>query len=74
MASSKRRSSIKACAIPTNIAYCAEKLAPGDRDKRGLVWSTAFNEYRMTLQVYPGWEDASTKVAHLKKVKGVSNV
>jgi hypothetical protein len=38
------------------------------------VWSTAFNEYRMALQVYPGWEDASTKVAHLKKVKGESNV
>ena len=44
-----------------------DKLAEGDRDERGLVWSTAFNEYRVILETFHGWEDASVKVGHLRR-------
>ena len=44
-----------------------DKLAEGDRDERGLVWSTAFNEYRVILETFHGWEDASVNVGHLRR-------
>ena len=44
-----------------------DKLAEGDRDERGLVWSTAFNEYRVILEAFHGWTDASVKVGHLRR-------
>ena len=44
-----------------------DKLQPGDRDTRGLVWSTDFNRVRRTLQTFHGWEDASVKVGHFRR-------
>jgi hypothetical protein len=44
-----------------------DKLQLGDRDERGLVWSTAFNEYRVILETFHGFEDASVKVGHLRR-------
>ena len=46
-----------------------DKLRPEDRDERGLVWSTAWNEYRVILQTFHGWRDASTVVGHLTKTE-----
>lgn len=48
-------------------ASIMDKLKPGDRDKRGLVWANDFNEIRRLLQVFYGWEDASVAVGHLKR-------
>jgi hypothetical protein len=44
-----------------------DKLQPGDRDERGLVWSTAFNEYRVILETFHGWRDASVKTGHMRR-------
>lgn len=43
------------------------KLKEGDRDKRGLVWSTAWNEFRLLLKAHHGWEDASVEVGHFRR-------
>ena len=43
------------------------KLKPGDRERRGIVWSTPWNELRAIFRVFYGYEDASTTVGHLKK-------
>ncbi len=45
----------------------ADKLREEDRDERGLVWSTGWNEYRVILKSFYGWEDASTAVGHLRR-------
>lgn len=45
-----------------------DKLNADDRSERGLIWATDWNEYRKTLQVFHGWEDASPKVGHLRRV------
>lgn len=45
----------------------ARKLDPDDRDHRGLTFSSNWNEYRKSLQVFHGWKDASIKVGHLTK-------
>ncbi len=44
------------------------KLKLEDRDYRGLVWATAWNDYRVMLKAFHGWEDASTTVGHLRRV------
>jgi hypothetical protein len=36
-------------------------------DDRGLVWSTAWNDFRLGLKHFHGYEDASAKVGHLRK-------
>jgi len=48
-----------------------EKLQPGDRDVRGLAFCTAWNDYRVALQEFHGWEDASTTVGHMRRKKKV---
>jgi hypothetical protein len=50
-----------------------KKLRPADRDSRGLIWATAFNEFRKILQTFYGWEDASTKVGHMKRGKTIAS-
>ena len=45
----------------------AEKLEEGDRDRRGLVWSTPWNEFRVILKAFHGWVDASPVVGHLRR-------
>lgn len=47
----------------------ADKTAINCRDKKGLVWSTAWNELRITLKAFGSWEDASVKVGHMKRIK-----
>lgn len=36
-------------------------------DERGLVWSTAWNDFRLGLKHFHGYEDASVKVGHMRK-------
>lgn len=43
-----------------------DKTEPGDRDRRRIVFSTPFNEWRLMLKAYFGFEDASTTVGHLR--------
>ena len=45
------------------------KLDPDDRLTRGLVWATAWNDFRSLLKAYHGWEDASVTVGHMKRIK-----
>jgi len=45
------------------------KTREGDRDRRGLVWSTPWNDIRIALKTFFGYEDASVTVGHLRKVK-----
>lgn len=45
------------------------KTAPGDRDKRGLIWATNWNDIRLALKAFHGYEDASTATGHFRKVK-----
>jgi hypothetical protein len=44
------------------------KLADGDRDKRGIVWSTPWNDMRLLMKAHHGWEDTSG-VGTLKRSK-----
>jgi len=44
-----------------------DKLRSEDRDERGLAFSTAWNEYRVIMQTFHKWRDASSKVGHLKR-------
>lgn len=46
----------------------ADKTAPDDRYHRSLVFSTAWNELRIALKAFYGWEDASPRVGHLRRV------
>lgn len=46
-----------------------QKLEVEDRDRRGLVWATAWNDFRLVLKAHFGWEDASVKVGHMRRVK-----
>ncbi|MEY9560440.1 glycosyltransferase [Sinorhizobium fredii] len=46
-----------------------QKTKPGDRDRRRIVFSTPFNEWRLMLKAYHGFEDASTTVGHLRRKK-----
>lgn len=36
-------------------------------DDRGLVWGTPWNEFRLALKFFHGYEDASPELGHLKK-------
>ena len=44
------------------------KLKLEDRAYRGLVWATAWNDMRIALKAFHGWEDASPQVGHLRRV------
>jgi hypothetical protein len=44
-----------------------DKIKDGDRDIRHLVWSEPWNDVRSAFKHLLGWEDASTKVGHLKR-------
>ena len=46
-----------------------QKVQPGDRDKRRIVFSTPFNEWRLMLKHFYGFEDASATVGHMRRVK-----
>lgn len=45
-----------------------QKTKEGDRDKRRIVFSTPFHEWKLMLKTFYGFEDASTEVGHLKLV------
>lgn len=45
----------------------ADKLDEDDRYGRSLSFSTNWNEFRLALQVFHGWKDASPKVGHLRR-------
>lgn len=36
-------------------------------DKRGLVWGTPWNDFRLGLKLFYGFEDASTDTGHLRR-------
>jgi hypothetical protein len=36
-------------------------------DERGLVWSTAWNEFRLALKLFHGYKDASVELGHLRR-------
>lgn len=46
-----------------------QKMKEHDRDQRGLAWSASWNDFRVALKAYHNFEDASTKVGHLKRIK-----
>ena len=50
----------------------SDKLDPDDRETRGLVWATSWNELRVILKNHFGWEDASTEVGHLRRSRAVN--
>jgi hypothetical protein len=50
----------------------SDKLEDGDRETRGLVWATSWNELRVILKNHFGWEDASTEVGHLRRSRAVN--
>lgn len=39
------------------------------RDDRGIVWATVWNEYRLALKAFYGFEDAGVTPGHLRRVK-----
>lgn len=43
-----------------------QKLSVADRDRRGLVWATAWNDFRLMLKGLHGWTDASVAVGHMR--------
>lgn len=45
------------------------KLKLEDRSRRGLVWATAWNDFRLILKAFHGWEDASAQVGHMRRVR-----
>ncbi len=47
----------------------ARKLDADDRDHRGLTFSSNWNEFRVALQVFHSWKDASVKTGHLVRSK-----
>ena len=44
-----------------------DKVDDDARDLRSLTFSTPWNEYRLILQVFHGWKDASIELGHMKK-------
>lgn len=53
----------------TELDSLAAKVQDNDREKRNLVFSTPWNEFRLALKQFYGYEDASTDLGHLRKVK-----
>jgi hypothetical protein len=51
-----------------NFSMLGQKTDPNDRDRRNLIWSTPWNDIRVTFKHLLGWEDASTTVGHLRRV------
>jgi len=49
----------------------ARKLDEEDSSSRGIVWATAWNDFRVALKVFHGYEDASVEVGHMRKVASV---
>jgi hypothetical protein len=45
-----------------------QKLDVDDRDTRGLVWATPWDDFRTVLKGFFGWEDASVKVGHMRRI------
>lgn len=43
----------------------ASKTRDNDRDHRGLVWATPWNDFRLALMKYYGYVDGSTTTGHL---------
>lgn len=46
-----------------------DKLREDDRESRGIVWATPWNDFRLLLKAVYGYEDASVKLGHLRKVQ-----
>lgn len=44
------------------------KVSENWRSVRGLAWSTSWNDYRLSMKASYGYEDASVKVGHLRKI------
>lgn len=45
-----------------------------ERGDRGIVWSTPWNEFRVALMAFYGWDDASPEVGHFRRArKGVES-
>ena len=59
-------SMVKAGKVDRNML---DKLRPGDRDHRGLAFCTPWNDFRVCLQEFYGWEDASVEVGHMRKAR-----
>jgi len=49
--------------------HIRNKIQDDARDGYNLVYSTAWHEYRAMFLAFHGWEDASTDVGHLRRVK-----
>lgn len=43
-----------------------DKLTEGDREKRGLTWTTNFNLFRLALKHFFNYEDASVALGHMR--------
>lgn len=53
----------------TELRSLAQKMKKvDDRETRSLVFATPWNEFRLAMKMFHGYEDASAKTGHLKKV------
>lgn len=52
----------------TVLRTLADKIKDNDRATRSLVFSTPWNEFRLALKTFYGYEDASTKLGHMRKM------
>lgn len=41
--------------------------------ERGLIWSSDWNDFRLGLKTFYGYEDASTRLGHLKRIVKVTH-
>lgn len=51
----------------TDLRGLADKAHDGDREKRSITFSTQWNDFRLGLQKFHGFKDASIKVGHMIK-------
>lgn len=51
------------------LASLSDKTNDHDREVRGLIWASPWNDFRLALKAFFGWEDASVKVGHMRRVK-----
>ena len=58
---------IREMASDGDFEIMGQKTEDGDRDRRRIVFSTPFNEWRLMLKRYYGFHDASTNVGHLRR-------
>lgn len=51
----------------TRLTSLADKIREGDRERRGIVWSTPWNDFRVALKQLYGFEDAGIDTGHLRR-------